>query len=197
MPQRAKRDILGFKGDECDCGRRATILHCNSCGSTRIYARSNRQHTHLNGEVKFVETQFKCMTCGHTFIQEERQYCDAPPVSEALAKLKVKRLTEAAKTGEYLRPDDKQASEAIADILKAQASTSEAQNPNEVVEKKFIPAGETATEYPNGLTREEYTNAKNVFIAEWAYSKKERGTPPTETVEEYIQRRFAGETIPL
>ena len=83
------KNHLGIKGvDECQCGRRATLMHCTKCGSSRVYARQNRAHTHMNGEVKFVETQFRCQTCGHLFIEAEREFCDAPPVSEALARQK-------------------------------------------------------------------------------------------------------------
>jgi len=104
---------LGFKGDECQCGRRATLRHCTSCGSSRTYARHNRLHTLASGEEKFVKIQFCCQACGHEFIEEEREFCDAPPVSSALARQKVQAIAQAKEQGEYLRPADAKLAEAI------------------------------------------------------------------------------------
>lgn len=196
MVTRVRRDILGFKGDECDCGRRASVLHCNACGSTRIYARSNRQHEHLNGEIKFVENQFKCQTCGHVFIQAERQFCDAPPVSEVLAKLKVQRLAEAAKTGEYLRPKDAKVADALTEMLTQStvashvtASSNEIEAVKEEITSEMLPDNFTP---PNGLTRSEYDVADRAFRLEWAHLKL-AGQDTGISVEEYVERRLKGE----
>ena len=198
MPVRVRRDILGIKGDECDCGRRASILHCNACGSTRVYARINRQHTFLDGHSAFVETQYRCQTCGHVFIAEERQFCDAPPVSEALARLKIQRLALAVEQGEYLRPTDAEAAQAVTELLKQpNAPASNDELPVEEVPIEEMPVFEpSSTEtYPNGLTREEYIQAKNVFVSEWVETRRLVGTTPTKTVEEYVKRRFNGEVL--
>src|SRR5438445_12380567 len=101
QPQR----IIGVKGDECNCGRRASVIHCPRCGSSRVYSRLNRKHRMINGEDKFVETQFRCQACSHLFIEEEREWCDAPPITAALALMKQQRLHEASKTNEYLAPN--------------------------------------------------------------------------------------------
>lgn len=109
-----QKQMIGVKGDECQCGRRATIRHCPSCGSTRVYARSNRVHTYVDGSMKHVDVEFRCQGCGHLFVDEERQFCDAPPVGTILAAQKVKALQEANKTGEHLRPRDKKLADALA-----------------------------------------------------------------------------------
>ena len=41
------------------------------------------------------ESEYRCMACGHLFIEEEREFCDAPPVGSVLAAQKVKALHEA------------------------------------------------------------------------------------------------------
>lgn len=116
------KQMLGVKGDECQCGRRATIRHCPSCGSTRVYARSDRIHTYADGSMKKVEVEFRCQGCGHLFVDEERRYCDAPPVGTILASLKVKALHEANKTGEHLRPADKKIADALAAMSEQEPS---------------------------------------------------------------------------
>ena len=57
------------------------------------------------------------MSCAHPFQDSDREYCDAPPISRALAVQKVKALHEASKTGEYLNPDDKKAADAINELV--------------------------------------------------------------------------------
>lgn len=114
---RVDKRLMGVKGDECQCGRRATVRHCTSCGSPRCYARMNRQHRFANGEVRFVEIQFRCQTCGHLFIEEEREFCEAPPVSPVLAQAKLKAIHDAVQTGEHLNPSDTRLAEALKDLL--------------------------------------------------------------------------------
>jgi hypothetical protein len=116
---------IGFKGDECQCGRRATLRHCTSCGSSRTYARHNRLHTLSNGEERFVKIQFCCQACGHEFIEEEREFCDAPPVSAALAQQKLKAMSEANQTGEHLRPNDKKLADAVEKLVQKPKQTPE------------------------------------------------------------------------
>lgn len=108
--------LIGVKGDECQCGRRASVRHCPSCGSSRIYARQRRHHVFVDGSTRLVEVEFRCQTCGHLFVDEEREFCDAPPVGPKLAAQKVKALHEASQTGEYLRPEDQKIADAIKQI---------------------------------------------------------------------------------
>lgn len=206
MTTQVRRDVVGVDGDECTCGRRATVLHCIACGSTRIYARSNRVHEHLDGSSKYVAVQYRCQTCGHLFITDERMFCEAPPVSAALARLKVQRLAQAKARGEFLRPEDQQVADAIE---KAQAVISKEQEPL-VVEQSFVksvddiqasPEIEAATdsvprvevEHP-GLTKAEYDIAERAFRMEWV-NQKLAGTPYTIPVEQYVARRLKGEVI--
>src|SRR5437868_8267488 len=91
-----KSQYIGVKGDECQCGRRATIRHCPVCGSPRIYARLNRLHTLITGEQRFVATQLRCQSCGHLFIEEERALCEAPPIGSVLAAQRVRALHDAS-----------------------------------------------------------------------------------------------------
>lgn len=197
MSTRVRQDVVGIRGDECDCGRRASVLHCNVCGSRRIYARSNRQHLHLDGSIKFVANEFRCQTCGHVFIEEERQFCDAPPISEALAKLKVQRLHEAYQRGEYLRPADAKMAEAIEKAIEAhkpqgEPSSSVATNTLSDTSSEATPERDPNFVPPNGLTRAEYDVADRAFRLEWA-QKKLMGQDTGITVEEYVERRLKGE----
>jgi hypothetical protein len=187
------RDLVGVKGDECSCGRRETVRHCISCGSTRLYARQNRYHQCLNGEIKLVDNEFRCQGCGHLFIEEERQFCEAPPVGQTLAKLRVQRLAEASQRGEYLRPKDAKIAEIIDKVVEASRSTTatidessnESQNNSmQQSDPNFVP--------PNGLTRAEYDVADRAFRLEWA-QKKLVGQDTGITVEEYVERRLKGE----
>ena len=107
------KSFFGVRGDECQCGRRASIRHCPECGSTRTYARINRYHKYANGEVKLVENEYRCQGCGHLFVNEEREFCIAPPVGEALQAQKMRALHEAAQSGEYLTPAERVAAESL------------------------------------------------------------------------------------
>lgn len=111
------KQMIGIKGDECQCGRRASVRHCIACGSSRLYARQNRFHQFPSGEVRFVQTEFRCQTCNHLFVEEERPFCNAPPVGDVLAGQKVRALIEAKKQGEYLRPNDEKAADALQGLL--------------------------------------------------------------------------------
>jgi len=77
----------------------------------------NRLHTFVNGETKHVDTQFRCQTCGHLFIEEEREFCEAPPVSAALAQQKLKAIHDASQQGEYLRPEDARLADSLRELL--------------------------------------------------------------------------------
>jgi hypothetical protein len=111
------RDLVGVKGDECSCGRRSSKRHCTSCGSPRTYARMNRAHMHLNGELRMVPIQHRCQSCGHLFIDEEREFCEAPPVGVKLVAQRIRVLAEAQQKSEYLRPHDQKIVEAVREML--------------------------------------------------------------------------------
>jgi hypothetical protein len=53
----------------------------------------------MNGEVKEVPIQYRCMTCGHEFIEEEREWCNAAPIGEVLALLKARNIAAAQASG--------------------------------------------------------------------------------------------------
>jgi hypothetical protein len=93
------KEYLGVKGDECQCGRRMSIRHCTKCGSTRTYSRMNRMHEHLDGSRKHVDIQFRCQGCGHLYIEEEREFCEAPPAGAKLALRRAAALAESIITG--------------------------------------------------------------------------------------------------
>jgi hypothetical protein len=111
------KEVLGIKGDECICGRRMSILHCAACGSTRVYARMNRMHRHMNGEIKHVDKQFRCQRCGHEFIDAEREFCEAPATTRELAKEKVKAIYEAGQAGQPMNPAEEKAFQAIRELV--------------------------------------------------------------------------------
>src|SRR6267378_961092 len=113
---RVSQNLIGVSGDECICGRRKTVAHCPVCGSTRRYARSNRMHKLVDGSERFVKVQFRCMTCGHEYIDEERELCEAPPVGSKLALQKVRAIQEAQQRGEVLTRSEAKLAKAIATV---------------------------------------------------------------------------------
>jgi hypothetical protein len=54
----------------------------------------------MNGEAKEVKIQYRCITCGHDFIDTEREWCTAVPIGEALAKQHVRSLVAAQASGD-------------------------------------------------------------------------------------------------
>jgi len=122
------QDHRGIKGDECQCGRRASIRHCPSCGSSRIHALKAEYepvegHTTNKGEPLYRKLQeFKCISCAHIFEESDREFCEAPPVSKVLAQQKVKAIREASKTGEYLNSQDQKLASAISELLPTETS---------------------------------------------------------------------------
>ncbi len=193
----------GFPGDECICGRRATIRHCPECGSVILYPYAKPEHfTNRRGEMIITDRLFRCRACGKKFVDEDRDFCDAPPTNLVLAKLKVQRLNEARARGHYLTPQE----EKIAGIVaKIKAPKSEASNGNESTEAQTEPKSEVEALAegssnpkdinfipPNGLTRPEYDVADRAFRLEWAH-KKLAGQDTGISVEEYVERRLKGE----
>lgn len=118
--------LRGVKGDECQCGRRKTVRHCPSCGSTRIYGYSQEQWLEREGQTPIKVRLFRCIGCGHRFTDDERNFCEAPAVSQALAILKLKAIKEADKTGEYLNPIDQRIAQAIK-LVEEKASNNDPQ----------------------------------------------------------------------
>lgn len=114
--------LRGIKGDECQCGRRFSVRHCPVCGSSRLYTFSNEQwREKLDGSGQAERVRLtRCISCAHRFTEPEREFCDAPPISAALAAQKIRAIAEAESTGEHLRPDDKK----LVDTLKEMGLTS-------------------------------------------------------------------------
>jgi hypothetical protein len=112
--------LKAVKGDECQCGRRASTRHCPVCGSARLYGYSQPQwHKNLRGEMEQVQL-FRCIGCAHKFTDAEREFCEAPCIGTKLAAQRLKAVQEAKKTGEHLTPAEKKIAEAI-DVLKPEA----------------------------------------------------------------------------
>jgi hypothetical protein len=160
--------LMGSKGDECQCGRRASVIHCNACGSVRVYARLNRWHKCLNGDVRLMETQFRCQSCGHLFIEEEREFCDAPPVTAALALQKMKVLRDAKGTGEYLRPNDEKLAEVVDKLLEENKKKDESKEPqlkpselNKV--QSYIETARKDDVYKTTRLKQVYTDLFNIY----------------------------------
>jgi hypothetical protein len=188
----------GVHGDECNCGRRASIRHCPSCGSARIYAYAHPEyHTNLAGDIELVNQLFRCYGCGHKFIDAERQFCEAPPFGVELAKLKVRRLAEAKQRGEYLRPDEQK----VAEILeKVQEHIQEEPNEPLPVVKGTVEAEAVVETLPTidlehpGLTQAEYNVAEKAFKLEWV-NRRLMGQDTGMKIEDYVARRMKGEII--
>jgi hypothetical protein len=168
------KDHIGVKGDECVCGRRKSVLHCPHCGSSRVYARKRRLHKMLNGEEKFVEIQFCCQRCGHFFIEEEREWCDAPPVGPVLAQQKAIALFEAHKAGEHLRPSDERAAKAMQEYVQTQS----------LVEAR----AKTPADIEQATKDLEY--ALRYQWADINLEAKMKGEVPTEDVETFVSRNM-------
>src|SRR5882724_2601945 len=100
------KHLIGVKGDECQCGRRQTVRHCTACGSARIYGYANEQwHSRTNGTM--IKTiLFRCLACSHRFTDEEREWCEAPATTQALAIQRLRALRDASSSGEYLNAND-------------------------------------------------------------------------------------------
>lgn len=168
------KEYIGVKGDECDCGRRKTILHCPVCGSSRVYARKRRLHKMLDGSEKYVEIQYCCQRCGHLFIEEEREWCNAPPVGPTLALQKAKALYEARQSGEYLRPSEAKAAKAIEELLKTQSLVeARAKTPVDVEKAK-----------------KDFEYALRYQWADLNIEAKLKGTPLDEDVEAFVARNM-------
>lgn len=170
------KQLVGVKGDECICGRRMTVRHCPSCGSSRIYARMDRHHVMLDGSVKKVDVEYRCQTCGHLFIEDERQFCEAPPVGAVLAAQKVRALAEAKKQGEYLRPADQKLAEALQEVTKE-------------------PTPQTQAVYDDTALKNVWFSYKRAW-ADLKFQNMEKGITTTPSVAEFIEKHVPESGLP-
>ena len=195
------RRIEGVKGDECNCGRRSTVLHCIHCGSCRVYARMNRIHKMMNGEMKHVESQYRCQTCGHLFIEEEREWCDAPAFTAILARQKARAMLEASRGNEFLAPEvvakaQELAGQTVSPEIKAFVEAKDSEATASVVEGD-IPQ-ELADEVAKEFNKIENPTsslgaAERAFLSEWSSAKWAGRVVPS--FQEFKQRRMKGETV--
>lgn len=184
--------------------------------------------------MKYVEIEFRCQRCGHLFIEEEREFCDAPPTTTALARQKIQAIHESSKTGEYLSPIDKNLANALNDIIGTQPqSQEERENARKIIIMKLrgayadmilVEAEKLGISFQEAKDRgvitesmedfvnrnmaeliqlqptvvsqdepvEDNSTKEREFRLDWA-RKKLAGKQPTATVDEYVQRRLAGE----
>jgi hypothetical protein len=167
------KEVIGVQGDECQCGRRATVRHCIRCGSTRIYARMDRLHTFKNGSQKYVPIQLRCQGCGLLFVEEEREFCDAPPVGPKLAAQKVRALQEASLADERLTPMERVAAASLMKAIKGGASVEEAKPTMSSDDRNIL---------DNELRKAHFAHLL-------AYNNKERFDHPGP-LEEYVKKGF-------
>lgn len=167
--------LIGIRGDECQCGRRATIRHCPVCGSSRIYGYSTPQaYTNQRGEVKVATKLYRCLGCAFKFVDEDREFCEAPPVGVKLAAQKVKALQEAKESGEHLRGTEQKIVESIKEIAASDEAHKE-------------------------LSDNEVRNLDFSFRGLWAserYQASSKGLEFPETVTAYVLRRMHETQVP-
>jgi hypothetical protein len=129
--------------------------------------------------MKYVEIEFRCQRCGHLFIEEEREFCDAPPTTTALARQKIQAIHESSKTGEYLSPIDKNLANALNDIIGTQPqSQEERENARKIIITKLRGA------YADMILVE----AEKLGIS--FQEAKDRGVI-TESMDDFVQRNLA------
>lgn len=108
--------VRGVKGDECQCGRRTSVRHCPACGSSRTYGYAQEQwHQKIDGTMEKVQL-FRCISCAHKFTDAEREFCEAPPITTALAAQKLKAIKDAREQGEYLNSNDAKIAQAFDEL---------------------------------------------------------------------------------
>lgn len=56
------------------------------------------------------------MGCGHLYVDEEREFCSAPPVGQKLAQERLRAIAEAKLQGNYLRPGDERIANSLAKV---------------------------------------------------------------------------------
>ena len=93
----------GQEGDECQCGRRASVAHCTRCGSFRLYGYAEGEKVIRQGQLVTVG-RYRCTTCGNRFTDVDREFCTAPVFTKKieLVKMQVKRMKQAVIDGHPL-----------------------------------------------------------------------------------------------
>lgn len=190
--------LRAVKGDECQCGRRATVRHCPGCGSTRLYAYAPRIVRDSSGKNTLTEGLCRCLGCGRVFTEPEREFCDAPPVTTALAALKVKRLHEALSSGknEYLDPNVVLKAQEIggqkpSPVVKAIAETEEISTVDYSLTQE---EGEAIDKAANeALKKPDAWEAKKAFLREWTLARDAGRKVPS--FKEFEERRLKGELV--
>ena len=175
------KNHIGFKGDECQCGRRASLLHCTKCGSSRLYARRNRLHKLPDGTAKLVEIERVCQTCGHCFIDVEREFCEAPPVGEVL--LRIKASLKASQLASEL--PQQTLDELLAPISPPNANSNLSPTASSTPNEAPSEASEAIAQTPEELMR----SWRYTLKCEYA-DKVVAGFQHTETMNEYVERRL-------
>lgn len=178
---------IAIRGDECQCGRRKSVLHCPFCGSTQVRTYANpRFHKHLNGDVKEVASLRHCNACGKNFTDDEREFCNATPIGAADAARKLQILAEAESSPNQTQ-DQRTASttaKALLDALRQVQQPSAAEtHALEVLEKQTIPTEEQRyNEYIHYVTvlRGEYNQE--------VYKYRTEGKEHPDTEEEYVAK---------
>jgi len=121
-----------------------------------------------------VKVEFRCQGCGHLFVDEEREFCEAPPVGTSLATQKVRALHNAAQSGEYLSPTERIAAESVLKAMRAGTPLEEA--------KPVVAA--MSEEERNRLTTELRTAYRHHLLA---FNAKQR-TDHQGTIDEYVEK---------
>jgi len=60
---------------------------------------------------------FRCLACSHRFTDEEREWCEAPATTQALAIQRLRALRDASSSGEYLNANDKKIADALDELM--------------------------------------------------------------------------------
>jgi len=115
------KSLWGIRGDECQCGRRATVRHCPDCGSTIYYAPRRleiREKPGPNGDpIPFLVQTFHCRRCPSVFTDADREFCQASPIGEALTRLRIQNIHNAKRSGESLTPTEEKIAKSVSDLL--------------------------------------------------------------------------------
>lgn len=194
----------GVKGDECSCGRRASVRHCPVCGSSRLYTYAMPQwHTRLDGTTIRVDRLTRCLSCSHRFEEEDRQFCEAPPPTQKLAEQRARVLAE-----ELAKTNPQRAQELMHQGNITPQTVAKAENESITDQIDVSQSPSVAVQEINYALQQEAEQDKTIpfeekqkvvasrmealLQKEWAFAKL-RGKTLTPTIEEYIERRLKGE----
>jgi len=177
---------------------------------------------------------YRCIACGHQYTDAEREFCEAPPITAALAAQKLQAVSEASKSGEYLNPAEVKLAEALDKLLKSPTHSEETRqklktqlqgvysdmiltesqrlnvSPEEIRQKESMDSyiERHLLEFEQQLSKtnsdskpqetepdEDASAKKREYSLEWSRYRFIHGRTPTPTVDEYVQRRLAGEVF--